>query len=52
VITLDDGELTIESYRLHPVDDTIAGDRLIEGEIDKFKKTVSEVAVRVARLQH
>jgi 5'-nucleotidase len=44
VITLDDGELTIESYRLHPVDDTIAGDRLIEGEIDKFKKTVSEVA--------
>jgi 5'-nucleotidase len=44
VITLDDGKLTIESYRLHPVDDTIAGDRLIEGEIDKFKKTVSEVA--------
>ena len=44
VITLDDGKLTIESYQLRPVDDTIAGDRLIEGEIDKFKKTVSEVA--------
>jgi 5'-nucleotidase/UDP-sugar diphosphatase len=44
VITLDEGKLTVESYQLHPVDDTIAGDRLIEGEIDKFKKTVSEVA--------
>ena len=44
VITLDDGKLTVESYQLHPIDDTIAGDRLIEDEIDKFKKTVSEVA--------
>jgi 5'-nucleotidase len=44
VITLDKGKLTIESYQLHPIDDTIAGDRLIEDEIDKFKKTVSDVA--------
>jgi 5'-nucleotidase/UDP-sugar diphosphatase len=44
VITLDDGKLTVESYQLHPIDDAIAGDRAIEGEIDKFKKTVSEVA--------
>ena len=44
VITLDDGKLTVESYQLHPIDDTIAGDRAIADEIDKFKKTVSEVA--------
>ena len=43
VITLDGGKLTVESYRLHPIDDTIAGDRAIDGEIDKFKKTVTEV---------
>jgi len=36
VITLDKGKLTVESYQLHPIDDTIAGDRLIEDEIDKF----------------
>ena len=28
----------------YPADDTIAGDRAIADEIDKFKKTVSEVA--------
>ena len=44
VITLDGGKLTVESYQLHPIDDTIAGDRPIEDEIDKFKKTVTEVA--------
>ena len=43
VITLDGGKLTVESYRLHPIDDTIAGDRAIADEIDKFKKTVTEV---------
>ena len=43
VITLDGGNLTVESYRLFPIDDTIAGDRAIAGEIDKFKKTVTEV---------
>jgi 5'-nucleotidase/UDP-sugar diphosphatase len=44
VITLDGNKLTVESYRLHPIDDSIAGDRAIADEIDKFKKTVSEVA--------
>ena len=43
VITLDGDKLTVESYQLLPVDDMIAGDRTIEDEIDKFKKTVTEV---------
>jgi 5'-nucleotidase/UDP-sugar diphosphatase len=44
VISLDGGKLTVESYRLLPVDDTIAGDQAIADEIAKFKKTVTEVA--------
>ena len=44
VITLDGDKLTVESYRLYPIDDTIAGDRAIADEIDKFKKRVTEVA--------
>ncbi len=44
VITLDGGKLTVESYKLLPIDDTIAGDQAIADEIDKFKKTVTEVA--------
>ena len=44
VITLDGDKLTVESYRLYPIDDTIAGDRAIEDEIGKFKKRVTEVA--------
>ena len=43
VITLDGGKLKVDSYKLHPIDDTIAGDRAIADEIDKFKKTVTEV---------
>jgi 5'-nucleotidase / UDP-sugar diphosphatase len=43
VITLEGGKLTVESYRLHPIDDSIAGDRSIEDEIDKLKKIVTEV---------
>ena len=43
VITLDGDKLTVESYRLYPIDDTIAGDRAIADEIDKFKKTVTAV---------
>ena len=42
MITLDGGKLTVESYRLYPIDDTIAGDRAIADEIDKLKKTVTE----------
>jgi 5'-nucleotidase len=42
VITLDGGKLTVESYRLHPIDDTVAGDRAIGDEIEKLKKSVTE----------
>ncbi len=42
VISLDGGRLTVESYRLHPIDDTILGDRVIAGEIDRLKKPVTE----------
>jgi len=42
VVTLDGDKLKVESYRLHPIDDTIAGDRVIADEIDKLKKTVTE----------
>ena len=41
VITLDGDKLTVESYRLYPIDDTIAGDRAIADEIDKLKKSVT-----------
>jgi 5'-nucleotidase / UDP-sugar diphosphatase len=42
VVSLDGGKLTVESYRLHPIDDSIAGDRAINDEIDKLKKGVTE----------
>jgi len=41
VITKDGGKLKVESYRLYPIDDTVAGDRAIAGEIDKLKETVT-----------
>jgi 5'-nucleotidase/UDP-sugar diphosphatase len=41
VITLDGGQLKVESYRLHPIDDSIAGDRGIADEIDQLKKSVT-----------
>lgn len=44
VITLDGGKLTVESYKLLPVDDTITGDRAIADEIEKLKQTVTKVA--------
>lgn len=43
VMTLDSGKLTVESYRLIPIDDTIAGDHAIDNAIDKLKQTVTEV---------
>jgi 5'-nucleotidase len=43
VIALEGSRLTVESYKLYPIDDTIVGDRAIADEIDKFKKTVTEV---------
>ena len=41
VISLEGGKLTVESYRLYPIDDTIAGDRTIADEIEKLKKAVT-----------
>jgi len=41
VITLDGDKLTVDSYQLHPIDDSIAGDRVIADEIDKLKKSVT-----------
>jgi 5'-nucleotidase / UDP-sugar diphosphatase len=43
VMTLDGSKLTVESYRLIPIDDTIAGDHAIADEIDKLRTTVTEV---------
>ena len=43
VITLDGDKLTVDSYQLHPIDDSIAGDRTIADEIERFKKTVTAV---------
>jgi 5'-nucleotidase len=41
VLSVDGGTLTVESYRLHPIDDTIAGDRAIAAEIETLKKGVT-----------
>ena len=41
VISLNGGALEVESYRLHPIDDSIAGDRAVSDEIDRLKKGVS-----------
>jgi 5'-nucleotidase/UDP-sugar diphosphatase len=41
VVTLDGSTLTVASYRLYPIDDTIAGDRAIAGEIETLKKGVT-----------
>ena len=41
VITVDGDKLTVDSYRLYPIDDSIAGDRAISDEIDKLKEGVS-----------
>jgi 5'-nucleotidase / UDP-sugar diphosphatase len=43
VVTLDGSKLKVESYQLHPIDDTIVGDEDIATEIDKLKNTVTEV---------
>jgi len=43
VVTLDGGTLKVESYRLYPIDDTFAGDRAIADEIEKLKRTVTEI---------
>ena len=42
MVTLDGGKLSVDSYTLHPIDDTIAGDATVSAEIEKFKKVVTE----------
>jgi len=44
VITLEGNKLTVESYRLHPIDDTIVGDKVIAADIERLKKSVSAAA--------
>jgi len=41
VITLEGGKLAVEFYQLHPIDDTITGDRVINDEIAKLKQGVT-----------
>ena len=41
-ITLEGDKLTVDSYVLHPIDDTISGDIGITTEIEKFKKVVTD----------
>jgi 5'-nucleotidase len=44
VIALDGANLTVVSYQLYPIDDTIVGDRAIAADIEKLKKSVSAAA--------
>jgi 5'-nucleotidase len=44
VIALDGNKLTVTSYRLLPIDDSIAGDRAIANDIEQLKKSVSAAA--------
>ncbi|HTT09763.1 MAG TPA: bifunctional UDP-sugar hydrolase/5'-nucleotidase [Burkholderiaceae bacterium] len=41
VLSLDGATLKVQSFRLHPIDDSIAGDRAIDAEIAKLKTSVS-----------
>jgi 5'-nucleotidase / UDP-sugar diphosphatase len=41
VISLDGTKLTVDSCRLYPINDTIAGDRAISEQIESLKKGVS-----------
>jgi len=40
-LTLDGNKLTVASYQLHPIDDSISGDRVVANEIEKLKKGVT-----------
>lgn len=44
VIALDGSKLSVTSYRLLPINDSILGDRTIGKEIDQLKKSVSAAA--------
>jgi 5'-nucleotidase len=42
VISLDGAQLTVDSCRLHPIDDTLPGDERITAEVDRFKDAVTQ----------
>lgn len=44
VIALDGDKLSVTSYRMLPIDDSIAGDRAIAKDIERLKKSVSTAA--------
>jgi 5'-nucleotidase / UDP-sugar diphosphatase len=44
VIELDGEGLTVQYYRLHPIDDTIPGDRAMADEVENVKKLVTGAA--------
>ena len=52
VITLDGDKLTVESYKLHPVDDTIAGRPSHRRRDRQVQEDGHRSRIRVARLQH
>jgi len=41
VLGLEGGKVRVQSYRLHPMDDTVAGDHATAEEIEKLKKGVT-----------
>jgi 5'-nucleotidase/UDP-sugar diphosphatase len=43
VISVDGAKLTVDSYRLHPIDDSIAGDHAIGEEIDKRRAATASI---------
>lgn len=49
VISLDGDKLTVDSYKLYPVDDMIMGDKAVAAEIESLKKTVTKGHIRLAR---
>jgi 5'-nucleotidase len=44
VMALDGNKLTVASYRLYPIDDTIVSDKAIAADIERLKKSVSAAA--------
>jgi 5'-nucleotidase len=46
VLSWNGDNLTVESYQLHPIDDSTAGDKAIGEEVEKLKETVTQVVFR------
>jgi 5'-nucleotidase/UDP-sugar diphosphatase len=44
IISLEGNKLTVDSYKLYPVDDTVIGDQGVAEEIEELKSTVTKVA--------